>query len=45
MPEPDMGVVGYTTRVGAALTVRGAFWARPRLTLGVVRETTMGGKA
>ncbi len=45
MPLPAIGVLGYTTTLGVALTTRDAFWLRPRLTLGAVPDTTMGGKA
>jgi hypothetical protein len=47
MPEPDMGVVGYTTTLAAGRGFTGRATvrtARPGRTLGAVRETTIGGK-
>src|SRR5260370_13401317 len=44
MPEPAMGVVGYTTTVGGLRTTRDAFWERPGLALVGVGDTTTGGK-
>src|ERR1700681_2325994 len=45
MPLPAIGVLGYTTTRGVALAARDTFWLRPRLMLGAVPDTTMGGKA
>src|ERR1700724_1478085 len=43
MPEPAIGVVGYTTSLGMVRAIRVAFWARPGLGLGVVPVNTRGG--
>jgi len=42
IPEPAMGVVGYTTTVGGLRTTRDAFWERPGLALVGVGDTTTG---